>query len=149
MFKKKLLPLLCCSVLAGAGAGAAEASPFGHWSVHGIVVNKTFRVTPLSHSLGVDGIYKLEVRDEHDKVRRQMVPRDLFLAYEIGDRFEPRGAPPTFAERARRLAAVAARERMKVEARVKRAVAAQLGRPKSKLVVTAFPQEMLPETEGF
>jgi hypothetical protein len=144
MCQKKLLPLVLLTVLGCLGA---EGSPFSRWAVRGVVVNKTYRATPLSHSLGVDGIYKLEVRDADHKVRRQMVTRALFLAYEIGDAFDPDGAPPTVAERARRLAAIAAKEKARAE--VEEALAADFREPKGKLIVAAFPQDMLPETEGF
>ncbi|MBA3770563.1 MAG: hypothetical protein H0X08_08730 [Blastocatellia bacterium] len=144
MFKSKLLPfslfiLLCCS--------GTQASPFSRWSVRGVVVNKTFRSTPLSHSLGVDGIYKLELRDEKNKVHRQMVTRTVFLAYEIGDAFDAESAPPTAMERKKRLAAVEAKE--KAQAKMDDAPAPAVSEPKSRLIVAAFPQEMLPETEGF
>lgn len=62
--------------------------------MRGVIVNKTF-TTPLSHSLGVDGIYKLEVHDEKNLVHHQMVPRDVFLAYELGDKFAPDSVPAT------------------------------------------------------
>ncbi len=143
MIRNKLLPLVWCIALVCSGA---EASPFGRWAVHGVIVNKTYRSTPCSHSLGVDGIYKLEVRDEQNKVHRQMVTRDLFLAYEIGDHFEPNGAPPTVAERAR----IATLEmKKKAQAELNAVVKETFRKPKSKLIVVAFPQEMLPETEGF
>ncbi len=51
-------------------------------------MSKTFRPTPLSHSLGLDGIYRLELRGEDKKVRRQMGTREVFLAYEVGDQFD-------------------------------------------------------------
>lgn len=169
MLHKKLLPL---ALLLVCFCPRAEASLFDHLGVHGVVVNKTFRATPLSHSLGVEGIYKLEVRDEKNKIRRQMVTRELFLAYEIGDQFAPAGAPPTFAERAQRRAAVARiakkdkghveriakknkvrpapiAKKDEIRIRVRRARAVVYREPKGKLIVAAFPQEMLPETEGF
>ncbi|MBA3609140.1 MAG: hypothetical protein H0W43_11640 [Chthoniobacterales bacterium] len=71
---------LACSI--------AHAGPFARWAARGVVVNKTFRPTPLSHSLGLDGIYRLEVRGPDEKVRRQMVTKEVFLAYEIGDEFD-------------------------------------------------------------
>lgn len=53
-----------------------------------MVVNKTFRPTPLSFSLGVDGIYQFELRGSDKKMRRQMVTREIYLAYEVGDAFD-------------------------------------------------------------
>lgn len=90
MLCKNLFPLAFSILLCGA---VAQGAPFGSWSAHGVVVNKTFRSTPLSHSLGVEGIYKLELRDKDNKIRRQMVTRKVFLAYQIGDEFNDLEAP--------------------------------------------------------
>ena len=57
----------------------------GGGSLHGVVVGKTFR--PL-HSLGTDGIYRLEVRNDENKVRRQMVSHEIFVLYDVGDVFD-------------------------------------------------------------
>ena len=165
MLKKTILPIALALVFI---CPRSEASLFGQWGVHGVVVNKTFR----ANSPGDDGIYKLELRDADNEVRRQMVTRELYLAYEIGDQFEPAGAPPTLAERAQRRATTA--RLAKVEHKAIRAPSARADvhrersrgpalvqqgtkhselvayhEPKRRLIVTAFPQEMLPETEGF
>ncbi|MEO7165768.1 MAG: hypothetical protein ABI016_01890 [Chthoniobacterales bacterium] len=78
---KEILQFVLVDLL---GSSATQAAPFGHWSAEGVIINKTFRATPLTHSLGVDGIYKFEVRGKNKKVRRQMVTREVFLACEVG-----------------------------------------------------------------
>ncbi|MGI8891340.1 MAG: hypothetical protein ACR2G0_11235 [Chthoniobacterales bacterium] len=79
----KLLPLILCVLLCSL----AHASPFGSWAARGVVERKDFRPTPLSGSLGLEGIYRLELRGADHKLRRQMVTREVFFAYEIGDHF--------------------------------------------------------------
>ncbi len=64
MRSKKLLPFIAIALLA---CSIAHAGPFTRWAVRGVVVNKTFCPTPLSHSLGLDGIYRLEVRGPDKK----------------------------------------------------------------------------------
>ncbi len=123
-----LLALISCTL--------AKASPFGSWAASGIVVKKEFRPTPLTQSLGMDGIYRLELRGEDQKVRHQMVTRDVFLAYEVGDRFneidkagEARKEPT--------LAAVPAEG------------PAEGPTPDERVAQLNLPREMLRETEGF
>ncbi len=122
-------------------------------NVHGVVVNKTFKPIPGAHSLGVDGIYRLELCESDRTVRRQMVSRAVFQAYEIGDEFDDRVAP----EEARRLntarrakaeeaARVAALEKQRAEEMVE---ATALNAPEKRLVRLFRRQDMLPETEGF
>lgn len=74
-------------LLVVISATLAEAGPFGSWAASGVVLRKEFRPTPLTQSLGLPGIYRLELRGKDRKVRRQMVTRDIFLAYQVGDRF--------------------------------------------------------------
>lgn len=139
MLRQTLLPLACS---IGLVCAAAQGSPFGSWSARGVIVNKTFRSTPLTHSLGVDGIYKFELRDKDNKVRRQMVTRAVFLAYEIGDQFDDLAAP-----RKSRKADVAA-QRM-AAAELDASQAATKVAIKDRLANVHFTQDMLPETEGF
>jgi hypothetical protein len=77
MLRKNLLPLAFYILL---GCSVTQGSPFGSWSASVVVVDKTLRSMPLTHSLGVDGIYKLELRDKNNRVHRQMVTRVVFLA---------------------------------------------------------------------
>ncbi len=134
---KRYLPLL---ILALVSSSLAQAAPFGSWAARGVVVNKTFRSTPLPQSLGLDGIYRLELRDGENRVRRQMVTRAVFLAYEIGDDFNELVPPP--APRAREIA--------KVEEAVKEPLReVTLPESTNRIASLNFPQEMLPETEGF
>jgi hypothetical protein len=139
MLRQTLLPL---AFSVGLVCTAAQGSPFWGWSASGVVVNKTFRATPLTHSLGVDGIYKLELRDKNNKVRRQMVTRAVFLAYEIGDEFNDRAAP----HKSRKVEAIAPRL---AAAGLDEFQAATKVAIKDKLANVHFTQDMLPETEGF
>ena len=139
MISKNFLPLAFSILLCGS---VAQGSPFGSWSAHGVVVKKTFRSTPLTHSLGVDGIYKLELRDKDNKIRRQMVTRDVFLAYQIGDEFNDLEAP-----RNSRKADVIAQRLAAAESDDSRA--ATKVAIKDRLANVHFTQDMRPETEGF
>ncbi len=145
MRTKRLLPFV---VIALLGCSVAQAGPFGRWAARGVVVNKTFRPTPLSHSLGLDGIYRLELRGEDKKVRRQMVTKEVFLAYEIGDKFDEQAKLAGVKE-----ARVAAAAAPVVEPAPKSPsladVMASTIETKPRLVSANLPREMLPETEGF
>ncbi len=128
-----------------------EGSPFALWAARGVVVNKTFRPTPLSDTLGVDGIYKLEGRDEKNKVRRQMVTREVYLAYEVADEFDANAAPPTIEQRAVRIAFEQAKENLKAPPAEEQPVEMtySISETKNRLALASFPQDMVPETEGF
>jgi hypothetical protein len=129
--------LLICSVTQG--------SPFGSWSASGVVVNKTFRSMPLTRSPGVDGIYKLELRDKNNKIRRQMVTRAVFLAYEIGDPFNELVAlPQTRIAGAKKnaLGEAGSDDSSRASAETKTEI-------KNQVASVHFTQDMLPETEGF
>lgn len=139
MICKNLLPLAFSILLCSS---IAQGSPFGSWSARGVVVRKTFRPTPLTHSLGVDGIYKLELRDKDNKIRRQMVTRDVFEAYQVGDEFNDQEAPRHF-----RKTSVIAQQLAAVESDDSRA--ATKVAIKDRLANVHFTQDMLPETEGF
>ena len=122
-------------------------------NVHGVVVNKTFKPLPGAHSLGVNGIYRLELREAGQTVHRQMVSRTVFLAYEIGDEFDDRVAP---AEARRQNAARRAQEKeaarlAEVEEQRADVVAEAPAQnvPDKRLVKLFRRQDMLPETEGF
>jgi hypothetical protein len=145
MLRKNLLPL-AFSILPGSSV--AQGSPFGSWAVQGVVVNKTFRPTPLTHSLGVDGIYKLELRDEKNKVRRQMVTRAVILASKIGDEFNDLAAP----RKARNVTAAEAKDNALTHAGSDDSPTASV-EPKTeikyRLASVHSTQDMLPEIEGF
>ena len=144
MRTKKLLPFV---VIALLHCSVAQAGPFGSWAARGVVVNKTFRPTPLSHSLGVDGIYRLELRGEDKKVRRQMVTKEVFLAYEIGDKFDEQTKPAAVKEA--RVAATAAAVEPAPKAPSLADVMESTTETRNRLASANFPREMLPETEGF
>lgn len=52
-----------------------------------VIVKKTFRPLPFSGSMGLDGIYKIELRDANNRVHRQMVTAEVFNRYAVGDDF--------------------------------------------------------------
>ena len=141
MLCKNPLPLAFSVLL---GCSVAQGSPFGNWSASGVVINKTFRSMPLTHSLGVDGIYKLELRDKNNRVRRQMVTRAVFLAHEIGDVFDELAASPKprIAEAKKNASGDGAADssRALVETRTE---------IENRLASVHFTQDMLPETEWF
>jgi hypothetical protein len=85
MRARKLIPVV---VWFGVSAAFADAGSFGSWAARGVVVKKEFRSTA-----GLDGIYRLELRGEDQKVRREMVPRKIFLACEVGDSFDEQTSP--------------------------------------------------------
>lgn len=157
MRTKKLLPFI---VIALVSYSVAQAGPFGSWGARGLVVKKTFRSTPLSHSLGLDGIYHLELRGQDKKVRRQMVTREIFMAYQIGDEFDEHGTPAALKKA--RLVATAREEKKTpkvdsladvMEGKAPTAVRTEslldVLESKNRLASANFPREMLPETEGF
>ncbi len=147
MHGKKILQMACAILLSGS---AANAAPFGHWAAEGVITNKTFRSTPLSHSLGVDGIYKFEVRDKNNKVRRQMVTREVFLAYEIGQEFAEGAAPakqPIGARTDVRIASVESKK--EAEPPAEGLILEPKSEIKNRVASIHFTQDMLPETEGF
>ncbi|MGH8095184.1 MAG: hypothetical protein ACREIF_17240 [Chthoniobacterales bacterium] len=147
MLGKNLLPIVFILVLSCA---LAQGSWLDRWVVRGIIVNKTFRPTSLSGSLGADGIYKLEVRDERNAIHHQMVPRSVFFAYQIGDQFDAgvRLRPRDEREKTARIALDEARTRRdSTTSRVSPAPPAT--GPRNRLVNACFTQDTLPETEGF
>ncbi len=144
MRAKKLLSFV---VLALLFASVAQAGLFGRWAARGIVVNKTFRPTSHAHSLGADGIYRLELRGEDKKVRRQMVTREVFLAYEIGDEFDEQGNPAAAKEA--RVAAAAKVFEPASKTPSLADVMASTAETQTRLASANLPREMRPETEGF
>jgi hypothetical protein len=58
-----------------------------------IVVDKTFRALPFSDSLGVDGIYKIQLRDANNRVHTRMVTAEVFNRYALGESFDDRLQP--------------------------------------------------------
>ncbi len=125
----------------------------GGGGLQGVVVEKTFKPLPLSHSLGMDGIYRLELRGAGGKISRQMVSQEVFAAYEVGDPFDDRATAQEIRRRrqariaqeeedkAGRLAAAAAQAQAKARAKVE---------ARDSRMATLFRRrDMLPETEGF
>jgi hypothetical protein len=69
----------CCLALTVLLAGCAS---------RGTVVSKSFRALPFSESLGLDALYKLELRDENNRVHSQLVTPEVFRQYRVGDYFD-------------------------------------------------------------
>ena len=142
---KRLLPLVCLLLFCLR----TEGSWLDHWAVRGVVVQKTFQPGPFSQSLGTEGVYKFEVRDEHRKVHRQLVSREVFLAYEIGDQFDASASLES------RLAAkdqpVGEREAPKVRVAMTADPSPEspAAGPRNRLASVYFTQDMLAEREGF
>ena len=61
----------------------------------GTVVRKDYRELPFLYSLGVEGIYRFEVRDRDGHIRDQMVSPEVFANYQEGDYFNDLAAPPS------------------------------------------------------
>jgi hypothetical protein len=142
----KRLLLFICVVFC---CGRAQGSWLDHWPVRGVVVQKTFRATPFSQSLVVDGLYKLEVRDQNHRVHRQIVPREVFLAYEIGDQFDSSASldkpVAVKAEPVRKPSEPKVRVAMAVDSPAEPPAAG----PRNPLAGVYFTQDMLAEREGF
>jgi hypothetical protein len=60
---------------------------FAGCAYEGTVVRKEYRPLPFSYSLGIDGIYKFELRDRAGRIHSQLVTPLVFANYEIGDYF--------------------------------------------------------------
>jgi hypothetical protein len=60
----------------------------------GTIVRKQFRPFPFPISLGLEGLYRFEVRDRAGQIRSQMVTPDVFDQYEVGDYFNDRKPAP-------------------------------------------------------
>lgn len=115
-------------------------------SIHGVVVEKTFKPLPLADSLGVEGIYRLDLRQPDKSVRHQMVSREIFAAYQIGDEFNDQLSVADL----RRLHE---EEQEKAVAKAAESAAPKV-KPKEQVSDTRFAtlfrrQDMLPESEGF
>jgi hypothetical protein len=126
-------------------------------NLHPVVVEKTFRPLPLTDSLGVSGIYRLELRDKNKKISRQMVSAEIFAAYEVGDEFNTRATPAAIRRqrllRAEMMEVVARTERVETKPAVATALvtaSVPAPAPKDSRVAQNFRKhDMLPETEGF
>lgn len=77
MIRPNILLLLLAALLTGCAS-------------EGFIVQKTFRPLPFSYSLGLDGVYKFDLRDERDAMHEQMVTREVYVKYEVGDYFSDR-----------------------------------------------------------
>jgi len=145
MCGKKLLPF-CCLLLFCA---SVDGSWLDRWTVRGVVVQKIFQPFPISRSLGMDGSYKLEVRDEQGKVHRQMVPREVFQAYEIGDRFDSLGYPGNHVGVKVEPAKEPRPPKVRIAIKVDPSPAPPAAGPRDRFASIYFTQDMLPEREGF
>jgi hypothetical protein len=143
MIRKSLLPLgallLCCA--------SAHASWFDRWTPQGVVVAKIFHPSVLANAPGQEGIYKLELRDEQNKIHRQMVTAATFFAYEIGDRFDSSAPLPPRREVREAIAAEA--KKASLEMRVVNSATATAMEPPKRVANARLTRDMLPETEAF
>ena len=76
MSTHKLLILLLGGLLSGC-------------AVHGVVLHKSFTPLPFQYSLGIEGIYRFELRDG-TRTFSQMVPARVYFSYAVGDEFDDR-----------------------------------------------------------
>ena len=132
-------PLLLFTLSAFLGGG----------SIHGVVVDKTCKALPLADSLGVNAIYRLDLRQPDRTVRHQMVSREIFFAYEIGDEFNDRLSLAQLQQRhqaQKKIAEEKARQLASEEAKSK---AKSAGADDRVAALFLRRQDMLPETEGF
>ena len=143
MIGKSLLPLgallLWCA--------SAHASWFERWTPHGVVVAKIFHPSVLANAPGEEGIYKLELRDEQNKIHRQMVTAATFFAYEIGERFDPTAPLPP--RRGVRQVIAAEAKTASLEMRVVSSATTAALAPPKRIANARFTRDMLPETEAF
>lgn len=72
----------------------AVAALFSGCAYEGVIVEKRFRPAPFYDSMGIDGIYKFQLRDASGQIHSQMVTPDVFASYEVGDYFNDLQAPP-------------------------------------------------------
>lgn len=136
----------------------------GGGGIHGVVVDKIFKPLPVVDSLGVEGIYDLELRDGKNQLHRQMVTREIFARYQIGDVFDDHAGAKQIVKQAASAVSTAkvqvektAAEKPKFTAAVvtptpaPKAVAEQPAPPKTESrVAQAFQKgDMLPDEEGF
>lgn len=61
----------------------------------GTLVRKDYRELPFFYSLGVEGIYRFELRDRDGHIRDQMASAEVFANYEEGEHFNDLAAPPS------------------------------------------------------
>jgi len=143
MHRRSLLPL---GVLLLWSAGL-HANIFDRWVPRGVIVGKIFRASVPAGPSGTEGIYKLEVRDEHKKIHRQMVSYAVYRAYEIGDRFDP--AAPLPSTHSLRQEIAAEEKKASLALRVAESPPPPAMGPPERVRHPSFTQDMLPETEAF
>lgn len=76
----------------------ALALLFSGCAYQGTVVKKQFRLLPFSESLGIEAIYKFELRDRAGQIHSQMVTPEVFASYQVGDYFNDLQMPSPMAE---------------------------------------------------
>jgi hypothetical protein len=72
----------------------AIAALFSGCAYEGVIVDKQFRPAPFIASMGIDGIYKFQLRDSSGQIHSQMVTPDVFASYVVGDYFNDLQPPP-------------------------------------------------------
>lgn len=112
---------------------------------------KSFRPRTFQDSLGEGGVYKLQIRDEHNKVRGQLVSPEIYRGYQIGDLFDSsapmpkRKSPP----HSKKIGVSQPEVRPATSERLYPVSTLAVRETKKRLASTYFTPDMLPETEGF
>ena len=114
-------------------------------------MGKSFRPRTFHNSLGDDGLYKLQIRDEHNKVRGQLVSPETYRAYEIGDQFDSSAPIPKRKSHPHSKKTAASQPPVTVTAFEHPYSASTLAvrETRKRLASAYFTPDMLPETEGF
>jgi hypothetical protein len=60
----------------------------------GTIVQKAGRPLPFAYSLGIDATYKFALRDHLGHIRWQLVSREVFNSYQVGDYFNDEDLAP-------------------------------------------------------
>ncbi|HEY5036094.1 MAG TPA: hypothetical protein VII74_03070 [Chthoniobacterales bacterium] len=121
----------------------------GGGGIHGVVVDKTCRPLPVADSLGVNAIYRLDLRQPDKSVCHQMVSREIFAAYEIGDEFDDRLSIAQLHQRHPKQEKIAQEKARPLPVEKAKTVTKQTGADDRVAAVFLRRQDMMPETEAF
>lgn len=89
-FSRSALPMRLKNLILFAAAALLSAC-----ANEGVVVEKRASASPFTYSLGVDGSFKLILRDAQGNTHSQLVTPDVFNRYEVGDYFNDTQPGPT------------------------------------------------------
>ncbi|MEO5753177.1 MAG: hypothetical protein ABIR38_00530 [Chthoniobacterales bacterium] len=71
----------------------AAALLFSSCAHEGTIVRKAVRALPFAGSLGIEAIFRFEVRDREGHIHRQVVTPEVYARYKVGDYFNDRERP--------------------------------------------------------